>query len=122
MLSMTVPTPDPDILYLFGHYRVPGDFQYQALLYSISRHTLAPARIGKRVSSTVNYIPSIRRSALLDRSRLILLDGLEPAEPPMDANTYLRRLPAVVEPVDDDAGSDGALDAWSAAVRAAEKH
>lgn len=121
LLAMTVPTPDPDIVYLFGHYRTAGDIEYQALLYSISQHTLASARIGKRVSSTVAYLPSIRRNALLDRSRLILLDGLEPAGTAMDADAYLRQLPAVAEPVDEAEDSDAALDAWNAAVQAQEQ-
>jgi hypothetical protein len=121
MLSLTVPTPDPDIAYLFGHYRTAGDVEHQALLYSIGQHTLAPARIGKRVSSTVRYLPSIRRNALLDRSTLILLDRLEAAEAPVPANAYLSRLPVVAEPVNDPGDGDAALEAWNAAVQAQEK-
>ncbi|GAB3509993.1 hypothetical protein GCM10027400_12540 [Pseudoxanthomonas daejeonensis] len=114
MLAITVPTPDPDIAYLFGHHRIANGVEHQALLYSISRHTLAPARIGKRLSSTVTYIPSIGRNALLDDFKLVLLDGLAPAQAPVDADAYLRQLP-VVEP--EPASTDDA--AQLAALRAA---
>lgn len=95
MVGMIVPTPDPDTIYLFGHYRTATGFEYQALLYSVGSHTLAPAQIGKRLSSTVTHIPSIKRNALRDKFKLTLLDGLQASQAPIDADTYLRQLPVV---------------------------
>lgn len=99
MVGMVVPTPDPDMVYLFGHVRSPSGIEHQALLYSPGKRTLAPARIGKRLSSTVTYIPSIKRNALRDDFKLSLLDGLQASEAPIEADTYLRRLPVADTPV-----------------------
>lgn len=115
MTSLVVPTADADTVYLFGHYRIAGGVEHQALLYSIGKHTLAPAPVSRRLSSTVVYIPSIRRNALRDDFKLTLLDGLRPLQPPVDANAYLRQLP-VVEPEPALAGADAAQ---LAALRAA---
>ncbi|WP_454828414.1 hypothetical protein [Pseudoxanthomonas wuyuanensis] len=95
MVSMAVPTSDPDTLYLFGHYRSATDIEHQALLYSAGKHTLAPAQIGKRLSSTMTYIPSIKRNALRDDFKLTLLDGLPATQAAVDADAYLRQLPVV---------------------------
>jgi hypothetical protein len=92
MVGIIVPTPDPDTIYLFGHYRSAADTEYQALLYSVSKHTLAPARISKRLSSTVTYIPSIKRNALRDGVKLTLLEDLQASQAPIDADAYLQQL------------------------------
>lgn len=117
MTSMVVPTADPDVIYLFGHYRSATGIEHQALLYSASKRTLAPAGIGKRLSSTMSFIPSIKRNALRDDFKLTLLDGLRASQPPIDAATYLRQLP-VVEPVAPSlAENDAALEAALRAFR-----
>ncbi|MBO9716710.1 MAG: hypothetical protein J7507_07835 [Pseudoxanthomonas sp.] len=113
MTSLAVPTADADTVYLFGHYRIAGGVEHQALLYSIGRHTLAPAPVSRRLSSTVVYIPSIRRNALRDDFKLTLLDGLPPLQPPIDAGAYLQQLPVV------EAAPAGADAAQLAALRAA---
>jgi hypothetical protein len=120
MVGMIVPTPDPDTLYLFGHYRSESDIQYQALLYSWRKHTLAPAQVGKRLSSTLTYLPSVRRLALRDDFKLILLDALPASQAPIDADDYLRQLPVVeTDPSPAASGdADAALAAWRAAVAA----
>ncbi|WP_162314242.1 hypothetical protein [Pseudoxanthomonas yeongjuensis] len=120
MVGMTVPTPDPDTLYLFGHYRSANDIEYQALLYSWRKHTLAPAQVGKRLSSTLTWIPSVRRLALRDDFKLTLLDALPASQAPIDADDYLRQLPVVETEPSPAAGeeADAALAAWRAAVAA----
>lgn len=95
MIGMVVPTPDPDAIYLFGHYRSATGAEYQALLYSVSRNTLAPVQISKRLSSTLTYIPSIKRNALRDDFKLTLLDALRTSQTLINADLYLRQLPAV---------------------------
>ena len=120
MVGMTVPTPDPDTLYLFGHYRSASDIEYQALLYSWRKHTLAPAQVGRRLSSTLTWIPSVRRVALRDDFKLTLLDALPASQAPIDADDYLRQLPVVAAEPSPAAGddADAALAAWRAAVAA----
>lgn len=120
MISMAVPTADPDATYLFGHYRSATGIEYQALLYSASKHTLAPAEIGKRLSSTMIFIPSIKRNALRDDFKLTLLTGLQASQAPIDAATYLRQLP-VVDPAAMSLGNgDATLDAALRAFRSNE--
>lgn len=124
MVGMIVPTPDPDTLYLFGHYRSASDIEYQALLYSWRKHTLAPAQVGKRLSSTLTWIPSVRRLALRDDFKLTLLDALPASQASIDADDYLRQLPVVETEPSPAAGedADAALAAWRAAVAAQASH
>jgi len=115
MIGMVVPTPDPDLIYLSGNYRTGSGFEHQPLLYSLGKRTLAPAQVSKRLSSTLVYLPSIKRNALRDDFKLTLLDDLRGAAP-VDAATYLQGLPVVEPPPPPAMTGD---DAAAAALRAA---
>lgn len=95
MISIVVPTADADTTYLFSHYRTANGGQPAPLLYSTSKHTLAPAQVATRLSSTMTWIPSIRRNALRDDFKLTLLPAVQTSQPPIDAATYLAQLPVV---------------------------
>ena len=117
MTSMVVPTANPDAIYLFGHYRTATGIEHQALLYSASERTLAPVEIGKRLSSTMTYIPSIKRNALRDDFKLTLLPRVQTSQAPIDAAAYLRQLPVVEPEILSRADNDAALEAALRAFR-----
>jgi hypothetical protein len=80
-------TPDPDRLILTGFLTNDPDGS-QAYLYSLSKRTLAKIDSPPASASRVIYIQSVNRNAIIDGSRIGLVDQFV-SQPPMDASAYL---------------------------------
>lgn len=84
-VQAVVATPDPDRLLLTGFFRgAPGQGAKQ-YLYSISQRTLAEVDGKALVSTRFIYIPTLRRNAVIDRSKIVVIDAIAAAAPvPVD--------------------------------------
>ncbi|UYB51912.1 hypothetical protein OCJ37_18370 [Xanthomonas sp. AM6] len=80
-------TPDTDRLILTGFLTNDLDGS-QAYLYSLSKRTLAKIDSPQASASRVIYIQSVNRNAIIDGSRIGLVDQFV-SQPPMDASAYL---------------------------------
>ena len=87
-LQSATATADPDRLYLTGFFRDAPGASGESVLYSLSRQTLAPVLRDQLLSTRVIYIAPLRRNAVIDGSKVSLLEAL-PAGPESDANAYL---------------------------------
>jgi hypothetical protein len=87
-LQSATATADPDRLYLTGFFRDAAGAGGESMLYSLSRQTLAPVLRDRLLSTRVIYIAPLRRNAVIDGSKVSLLDAI-PAGPEINANTYL---------------------------------
>jgi hypothetical protein len=79
-LTGATPMPDPDQLLMHGIVR-RSEADSESFLYSISRNTLAPVDRTQFVDARFEYVPSLRRNAVIHGSQLLLLDGVAAAEP-----------------------------------------
>lgn len=87
-LQSATATADPDRLYLTGFFRDAAGAGGESMLYSLSRQTLAPVLRDRLLSTRVIYIAPLRRNAVIDGSKVSLLDAV-PAGSEVNANTYL---------------------------------
>ncbi|WP_193314121.1 hypothetical protein [Xanthomonas sp. LMG 12461] len=88
-------TPDPDRLVVTGFLTNDPDGS-QAYLYSLSKHTLAKIDSPRVSAGRVIYIQSINRNAIIDGSKIGLVDQFV-SQPPMDVSAYLETRPQAVE-------------------------
>ena len=80
-VQRAVATPDPDQLLLGGYFTsAPGSGPEQ-YLYSIRRNTLAKVDATQLLSTRLLYIPTLHRNAVIDDSKIVLLDRLPAAAP-----------------------------------------
>ncbi|HEY5803625.1 MAG TPA: hypothetical protein VIT90_08045 [Lysobacter sp.] len=88
-VSSATATPDPDQLVLSGYLQ--NDKQgTQLYLYSLSRRTLAKVDTTQLLANRVIYIRSLNRNAVLDATKINLVDRF-PTQAPVDANQYLEQ-------------------------------
>ena len=87
-LQSATATADPDRLYLTGFFRDAAGAGGESMLYSLSRQTLAPVLRDRLLSTRVIYIAPLRRNAVIDGSKVSLLDAV-PAGSEVNANAYL---------------------------------
>lgn len=93
-----VATPDPDRLLLTGFFRgAPGQGATQ-YLYSIGQRTLAEVDGKALLSTRFIYIPTLRRNAVIDRSKIVILDAV-PTAPPVAVDAALERRAAELDAV-----------------------
>ncbi len=79
-LQGAVATPDPDRLLLSGYF--PGaSAGADYYLYSISQNTLAKVDVTKLLSTRLLYIPSLHKNAVIDNSKVVLIDSIPAATP-----------------------------------------
>lgn len=88
-LKSAVATPDPDRLLLTGMFlNAPGQDEY--CLYSLRQRTLAYVDPKRLLSPRIIYIPSLRRNAAIEDSRIVLIDSI-PTAVPIPINDYLEQ-------------------------------
>ncbi len=88
-LKGAVPTPDPDRLLLTGIFlNAPGQDEY--CVYSLRQRTLAYVDPKRLLSPRIIYIPSLRRNAAIEASRIVLIDSI-PTAVPIPINDYLEQ-------------------------------
>ena len=73
-LQRAVATPDADKLLLCGFYRDAPGVGSDCFVYSIGQRSAAQVTAREVRSSRLAYIPSLRRNAIIDRMKVMLLD------------------------------------------------
>lgn len=79
-VQQVVATPDPDRLLVGGYFRSLPAAGRRSFVYAIGERTLAEVETDKLLSTRVLYIPSLRRNALIDGGKVVLLEGLPTGE------------------------------------------
>lgn len=97
-VQTVVATPDPDRLLVSGFFRTAPGQGAKQYLYSISQRTLAEVDGKALVSTRFLYIPTLRRNAVIDRSKIVVVDAIA-ASAPVPINEELERRAAELEAV-----------------------
>jgi len=83
-------TPDPDRLLVWGFFRNAPGQGTSRYVYSISQRTLAAVDDKVLLSPRVIYIPTLRRNAVIDQSKITILDAI-PTAAPMPISELIER-------------------------------
>jgi hypothetical protein len=75
-LQLALPTPDADKVLVTGYLQGGGGEGPRALLYSISRRTVAPIDTRQLASTRYAYVPPSNRQGLIADRRIELVDAL----------------------------------------------
>lgn len=86
-------TTDPDVLLLAGHFPDAG-MRGEHYLYAVQAQTLARVDDPRLATAQVQYVPALRRMAIIEGERIDLVDGVAHA-PPVAAETLLNERAAM---------------------------
>ncbi|MBF6025373.1 hypothetical protein [Lysobacter niastensis] len=89
-LVAAVATPDPDQVLVRGFFEGAPDMGYEDYVYSIGQRTLAKVERDRQQSGWIIYIPALQRNAVVDGSRIALLERL-PVALAADVDPYLEQ-------------------------------
>ena len=95
-VQSAVATTDPDVLLLNARFTTAlGGGSFEPCLYSLSQRTLAKVNTTQLLSPRILYIPSLRKNAVIDDSKIAMIDSI-PAAAPIAINDYIdQRMQAV---------------------------
>ncbi|MDQ3038761.1 MAG: hypothetical protein M3R16_03005 [Pseudomonadota bacterium] len=91
-------TPDPDHLVVSGFFKGAPGLGPKQFVYSISRRTLAEVNADTLLSTRFLYIPTLRKNAIVDRGKIVIVDAI-PAAAPAPMSEQLERHAAELEAV-----------------------
>jgi len=89
-LQSGVATADPDRLLLGGYFASARGAGIDYGLYSLSQRTMASVDSKQFLSNRIIYIASLHRNAVIEESKIVLLDAIAAAEP-LALNDYLEQ-------------------------------
>jgi len=95
-LKSAVATADPDRLLLSGMFDSAPGQGTEYCLYSLSARTLAKVDQKRLLSDRIIYIPSLHKNAVIEDSKIVILDSI-PAAAPIPINDYLEQRELAVD-------------------------
>ncbi len=87
-LVAAVATPNPDQVLMRGFFKNAPGTGSALYMYSFSQRTLATVQQDQLLSTRILYIPSLRKNAVIDGARIVLVDSV-PTSDPVEANQFL---------------------------------